>query len=299
MTKFGAVGVFGRANAGKSTLVNALVGERVSIVSRRPQTTRKRILGILTNDDCQLVFCDTPGLHDIKNKLDAYMHEEILATLKGLQAGMYLADLSDLRPEADSEYLKQLKPDKDVPIFLVLNKTDLVESEAVDKAKELYGSFYGFAGTFTLSAFSAEGKELQPLLEALRKVVPEGPFAYDPDYYTNQTEREIVEEIIREVALQNFRQEVPHSIAVQVEQFKERETGKTFVEATIYVEKEGHKKIIVGSSGEGIKRLGKIARERLNENLGRDIFLQLWVKVRANWRRDEQWVARLGYRKSR
>lgn len=299
MTKFGAVGVFGRANAGKSTLVNALVGERVSIVSRRPQTTRKRILGILTDDDCQLVFCDTPGLHDIKNKLDAYMHEEILATLKGLQAGMYLADLSDLKPEADSEYLKQLKPDKDVPIFLVLNKTDLVECEAVEKARELYSGFYGFAAIFTLSANTAEEKELEPLLKALRNVVPEGPFAYDPDYYTNQTEREIVEEVIREVALQNFRQEVPHSIAVQVEQFKERETGKTFVEATIYVEKEGHKKIIIGSSGEGIKRLGKIARERLNENLGRDIFLQLWVKVRANWRRDEQWVARLGYRKSR
>lgn len=299
MTKFGAVGVFGRANAGKSTLVNAMVGERVSIVSRRPQTTRKRILGILTTDDCQLVFCDTPGLHDIKNKLDAFMHEEILATLKGLQAGMYLADLADLRPDADSEYLKQLKPDKDIPIYLVLNKTDLVEPEAVTKARDLYSGFYGFAGIFTLSAFKAQTDELATLRLALEKVVPEGPFAYDPDYYTNQSEREIVEEVIREVALQNFRQEVPHSIAVQVEQFKERENGKTFVEATINVEKEGHKKIIIGSSGEGIKRLGQLARERLNESLGRDIFLQLWVKVRPNWRRNEQWIARLGYRKTK
>jgi len=295
MSKFGAIGVFGRANAGKSTLVNALVGERVSIVSKRPQTTRKRILGILTQDDCQLVFCDTPGLHTVKNKLDAFMHEEILATVKGLQAGMYLVDLGDIRHEEDKAYLEQLNPESGMPMFLVLNKTDLVEADRIEFAVKLYHEYYPFDKVFAVSAGKKQG--LEPLLKSLRRAVPEGPHAYDPDYYTSQTEREIVEEVVREVVLQNYFQEVPHSLAVQVEQFTERENGKTFVEATLYVEKEGHKKIIIGKGGEGIKNLGQIARQRLNSLLGRDIFLQLWIKVRANWRRDEQWIERLGYRK--
>ena len=296
MTKFGAVGVFGRANAGKSTLVNALVGERVSIVSKRPQTTRKRILGILTADECQLVFCDTPGLHAVKNKLDAYMHNEILSTVKGLQAGLYLVDLSEMKSEEDQNYLAQLSPESGMPLFLVLNKTDLVDPEVVRKAQELYSGFYRFDKVFATAAARNDG--LDVVLKALQEVVPEGPYAFDVDDYTSLSEREIVEETVREVALQRFYQEVPHSIAVQVEQFKERENGKTYVEAIIYVEKESHKKIIVGKGGDGIKALGQIARQRLNDLLGRDIFLELWIKVRENWRRDEQWIERLGYRKS-
>ncbi len=296
MTRFGAVGVFGRANAGKSTLVNALVGERVSIVSNRPQTTRKRIMGILTDNDSQLVFCDTPGLHAVKNRLDAFMHTEIMATVRGLQAGMYLVDLSDIRPEEDREYLSQLNPEASMPLFLVLNKKDLVDPAVVKKTTKVYEEFYPFARIFAISA--GKKKWLDELLVALQKAVPEGVYAYDPDFYTNQTEREIVEEVVREVALHKFHQEVPHSIAVQVEEFKERENGKTYIEATLVVEKESHKKIIIGKGGEGIKTLGKIAREKLNELLGRDIFLKLWLKVRVNWRRDDQWIARLGYRKS-
>ncbi len=296
MTKFGAVGVFGRANAGKSTLINGLVGERVSIVSKRPQTTRKRILGILTVDECQLVFCDTPGLHAVKNKLDAYMHEEILSTVKGLQSGMYLVDLSEPMPEDDQNYLAQLNPESGVPLFLVLNKADLVDEATIAKIREQYTGFYKFDRIFVTSAAKERG--LKELLAAIIEVTPEGPFAFDVDDYTSLSEREIVEETVREVALQKYYQEVPHSIAVQVEQFKERDNGKTFVEATIYVEKESHKKIIVGKGGDGIKTLGQIARQRLNELLGRDIFLQLWIKVRENWRRDEQWIERLGYRKS-
>ncbi|OGK05084.1 MAG: GTPase Era [Candidatus Riflebacteria bacterium GWC2_50_8] len=296
MTKFGAIGVFGRANAGKSTLVNALVGERVSIVSKRPQTTRKRILGILTVDECQLVFCDTPGLHAVKNKLDAFMHDEILSTVKGLQAGLYLVDLSEPKPEEDQNYLAQLSPESGMPLFLVLNKSDLIEADTIPKIQEQYASFYKFDQVFVTAA--AKGQGHAEVLAALKQVLPEGPYAYDADDYTSLSEREIVEETVREAALQQFYQEVPHSIAVQVEEFKERSNGKTFVEATIYVEKESHKKIIVGKGGDGIKNLGQIARQRLNDLLGRDIFLQLWIKVRANWRRDEQWIERLGYRKS-
>ena len=294
-TRFGAVGVFGRANAGKSTLVNALVGEVVSIVSNRPQTTRKRILGILTVNETQLVFCDTPGLHSIKNKLDAYMNDEIMSTMKGLQAGMYLVDLSDLKLDLDREYISQLDPASDMPLFLVLNKSDLVDAAKIEEAKSAYESLYPFKKVFVISA--AKKKGLKQLLNSLCRAVPKGPHAYDADDYTSLTEREIVEETIREGILRMYNQEVPHSVAVQVEQFSERENGKTYIEATLNVEREAHKKIIIGKDGEGIKKNGRIAREKLNTMLGRDIFLQLWVKVRPDWRHNDIWIQRLGYKK--
>lgn len=294
MTKFGAIGLFGRANAGKSTLVNLLVGEKVSIVSKKPQTTRKRILGILTVDDCQMVFCDTPGLHNIKNKLDKYMNDEIAATLNGLQGGLYLADLSDLMPESDKEYLSQLNPNSDTDIFLVLNKSDLVDENTINQAKETYKELYPFKEIFVVSSKKKKGH--LKIINKLKKILISGPFAFDPDYYTNQSEREIAEEIVREAILKTYHQEVPHSVAVQVDEFKERENGKTYISATLYVEKEAHKKIIIGKNGEGIKNLGSVARQKLNEMLERDIFLELWVKVRENWRQNEQWVSRLGYK---
>ncbi len=294
-TRFGAVGVFGRANAGKSTLVNALVGEVVSIVSNRPQTTRKRILGILTINETQLVFCDTPGLHSIKNKLDAYMNDEIMSTMKGLQAGLYLVDLSDIKQGLDQEYISQLDPSSDMPLFLVLNKSDLVDEDIIEETRTAYESLYPFKKSFTISAKKKKG--LKQLLNSLCRAVPKGPHAYDADDYTSQTEREIVEETIREGILRLYNQEVPHSVAVQVEQFTERENGKTYIEATLNVEKEAHKRIIIGKDGNGIKKIGRIAREKLNTMLGRDIFLQLWVKVRPDWRHDDLWIKRLGYKR--
>lgn len=294
-TRFGAVGVFGRANAGKSTLVNALVGERVSIVSNRPQTTRKRILGILTLNETQLVFCDTPGLHAIKNKLDAYMNDEIMSTMKGLQAGLYLTDLSDIQLDLDKEYISQLDPSSDMPLFMVFNKSDLVDDDKIEEAKKAYEALYPFKKCFVISA--AKKKGLKQLLNSLCRAVPKGPHAYDVDDYTNQTEREIVEETIREGILRLYNQEVPHSVAVQVEQFSERENGKTYIEATLNVEKEAHKRIIIGKDGSGIKKIGRIAREKLNTMLGRDIFLQLWVKIRPDWRHNDLWIKRLGYKR--
>ena len=294
-TRFGAVGVFGRANAGKSTLVNALVGERVSIVSNRPQTTRKRILGILTLNETQLVFCDTPGLHAIKNKLDAYMNVEIMSTMKGLQAGLYLTDLSDIQLDLDKEYISQLDPSSDMPLFMVFNKSDLVDDDKIEEAKKAYEALYPFKKSFVISA--AKKKGLKQLLNSLCRAVPKGPHAYDVDDYTNQTEREIVEETIREGILRLYNQEVPHSVAVQVEQFSERENGKTYIEATLNVEKEAHKRIIIGKDGSGIKKIGRIAREKLNTMLGRDIFLQLWVKIRPDWRHNDLWIKRLGYKR--
>lgn len=296
MKKFAAVGVFGRANAGKSTLVNALVGEQVSIVSKRPQTTRKRILGILTQNDAQLVFCDTPGLHRIKNRLDAYMQEEIVSTMRGLQLGLYLVDLADIEAEEDQDYLSQLKTDEDCPMILVLNKTDLVSEDILAEAEKTYAEFFSFDHVFKISA--KEKLNIDQLLEKLIELAPDGPHAFDAEMYTSQSEREIVEEVIREIALKKYRQEIPHSMAVQVEQFKERENGKTFIEAVIHVEKDGQKKIVIGSGGRDIKELGLLAREKLNSLLERDIFLELWVKVRSDWRKSDSWIERLGYTKS-
>lgn len=295
-TRFGAIGVFGRANAGKSTLVNALVGERVSIVSNRPQTTRRRVLGILTRGPDQFVFCDTPGLHAIKNQLDAFMAAEIEATLSGLQGAMYLVDATDASPEEDVRYLSQLLQQMDCPVVLVINKIDKIrdkKAEVIARLEESYVAMAPFAAMFPVSA--GERKGLKPLQEHLNTWLLPGPHGFAPDFYTSQTEREIVEEIIREEILHRYFHEVPHSVAVVIEEFTEKENGKTFIAADLYLEKDSHKKILIGAGGKGIKDLGTAARKRLGDQLGRDIFLQLWVKIRPNWRRDEQWVRRMGY----
>lgn len=295
-TTFGAIGVFGRANSGKSTLVNALVGEKVSIVSKRPQTTRRRIMGILTDGPAQVVFCDTPGLHAIRNKLDAFMAREIESTAEGLQGAMYLVDMTDVKPEEDESYLKDLQSrlGRDTPLYLVLSKIDERKKADPDGVVKTYEALAKFASNFSVSA--EKGTGLDKLKKAIFGLLVPSPHAYDADLFTSQTEREIAEETIREVILEKYYHEVPHSVAVLVEQFKERESGKTFIEAHLVIERESHRKILLGHEGEGIKTIGSLARERLNGILGRDIYLQLWVKVRPNWRKQDAWVRRLGYR---
>jgi GTPase len=293
-SRFGAIGVFGRANAGKSTLVNALVGETVSIVSARPQTTRRRIMGVLTLGQDQIVFCDTPGLHEVRNRLDAFMMGEIQATITGLQAGLFLVDGTDPNTEADAAYLKDLVPAAGLPLLLVINKIDQIGPAQARQLATTYATLHPFDGQFAVSART--GKGLEGLLEVVRAHLAAGPHAYGSDLYTTQTEREIAAEVIRGIILETYYHEVPHSATVQIEEFKERETGKTFIHADIYLERDSHKKILIGADGSGIKTLGTIARERLNEQLGRDIYLELWVKVRPGWRKDEEWVRRLGYR---
>ncbi|HEY9069585.1 MAG TPA: GTPase Era [Candidatus Ozemobacteraceae bacterium] len=295
-TTFGAIGVFGRANAGKSTLVNALVGEKVSIVSKRPQTTRRRILGILTRGEAQMVFCDTPGLHAIKNRLDAFMAREIEATAEGLQGALYLVDLTDVRVEEDEAHLRDLQGwlGREIPLFLVLTKLDATKKADPAKTAESYAGLAPFAGVFRVS--SERGTGLGELQNAIAGLLVPSPHAYEADLFTTQTEREIVEETIREVILETYYHEVPHSVAVVVEEFKERPNGKTFIEAHLVIERESHRKILLGREGSGLKSVGSIARERLNGILGRDIYLQLWVKVRPNWRKQDAWVRNLGYR---
>jgi len=293
--RFGVIGVFGRANAGKSTLVNALVGERVSAVSAKPQTTRRRILGILTEGGNQVVFCDTPGFHPIRNKLDAFMDGEIRSTIAGLQGALFLIDALDYDPDEDARLLGEIAAKAQVPLYLVVNKIDLVDPKLLDGIVEVYGKLAGFAGNVRISA--REGKGLEPLRQLVFSLLIAGEHAFAADDYTDQTEREIVEDVVREAILERYYHEIPHSVAVMVEEFKERDNGKTWVQVNIFLEKDSQKRILIGTGGKGIKELGVVARQRLNQQLGRDIFLELWVKVRRQWRRSEEWVRRMGYSK--
>ncbi len=292
--RFGAIGVFGLPNCGKSSLVNALVGEAVSIVSPRPQTTRRRVMGILTVGTDQMAFCDTPGLHRPRNKLDEFMAAEVDSTLEGLHAGLYLVDLGSPRPDEDSSFLKAISGRLDGPLFLVFNKRDLVKDAQLGQIAQSYEGLASFAGEFQVSALKGTG--LKELLRRLREVIPPGPHGFSEDDYTSLTEREIAEEVIREEMLKLYRHEIPHSTAVVIEEFKERENGKTYIEANLFLEKESQKRIVIGRDGTALKTIGTNARERLNHILGRDIFLQLWVKVRAGWRKSAEWVRRLGYK---
>ncbi|MBF0409202.1 MAG: GTPase Era [Candidatus Riflebacteria bacterium] len=292
-TKFGYIGVFGRANAGKSTLVNSLVEADVSIVSPRPQTTRKRILGIITRDVSQIVFCDTPGLHPVKNKLDSFMNSEIASVPDNICAGLYLIDSFKPVLSEDSQYIDQLFSTRKVPLIGILTKTDLSKPPQLNEVLESVLGMKKFQTVLAISALKTKG--IGALWETILPLVPEGPHCFPEDDYTTQTEREICEEIIRQEVLNRYFQEVPHSVAVTIEEFKERDSGKTFVSAVLNVEKEGHKKIIIGKNGDNLKALGVSAREKLNSQLGRDIYLELWVKVRHNWRKSEDWIRKLGY----
>jgi GTP-binding protein Era len=291
--KFGTIGVLGRTNAGKSTLVNALVGEKVSIVSARPQTTRRRIMGVLTVGSCQMVFCDTPGLHAVRNRLDAFMESVIQETISGLQGALFLVDSASPYSDEDRVFLESLFRTADFPVALCLTKSDLSSPEDRRKLLAAYKVLGPFATVFEIS--SLKGTQLKHLRKEILTWLPDGPFAYDEEYFTASSEREIAAECIRESALHLYSHEIPHSLAVLIEDFKDREQGKTFVQANLYVERESQKKIIIGAGGAGIKRLGSMARAELKRILGRDIFLELWVKVRPNWRRDADLVKQMGY----
>ncbi|MBI3038751.1 GTPase Era [bacterium] len=293
--KFGSIAVLGRTNAGKSSLINAFVGEKVSIVSNHPQTTRRKTLGILTRASVQIAFCDTPGFHPKRNKLDGRMEEEILESLEGVDGALYLIDASDPNSKEDANFLSSVQCLRKIPLSFVFNKIDLLEENQLSKIKEHYKGKEFSCANFFVSVTEKRG--LGEVLNHIIKWLPFGDFGYDPDIFTSSSEREIVEEIIREGILNQCYHEVPHSVAVVVSDFVERENGKTWIRAEIYLERESQKKILIGSSGSMIKQLGTNARKQLNHLLGRDIFLELWVKVRLKWRNQENWISRLVFKK--
>jgi GTP-binding protein Era len=286
--------VVGRPNVGKSTLVNALVGQKVGIVSPKPQTTRSRILGILTRPDAQIIFVDTPGVHRPHHKLGEAMVADATRALPDADVVLFIVDGSVPPTNEDHMVAGLIRQQTGASIILVLNKMDLLPIEKVERHTEDYWALVPERRDWMMTT-ATEGVNLDKLLERIVDALPEGPPYYPSDQVTDQTEREIAAEMVREQVLRHTRQEVPHAVAVVVEEFKERENDVVYISANIYVEKRSQKGIIIGRKGQMLRKIGAAARQEIERMTGGRIYLDLWVKVRKDWRRDEEELRRLGY----
>lgn len=291
--KSGFISIVGRPNVGKSTLMNQLIGEKVAIMSNKPQTTRNRIQTVLTKEDFQAVFIDTPGIHTPKNKLGEFMVKSAMTTLNEVDIVFYLVEADPFIGKVDQEIIERLKH-IETPVFLCINKIDSVSKEVVLETIEAYRKAYDFKEIIPISAY--EGTNLQALFKLLPTYLPEGPQFFPSDMLTDQPERQIVAEIIREKALHLLDKEIPHGIAVEIDTMKKREEGHIVdIEATIVCERESHKRIIIGKQGQMIKAIGTKARYDVERLLGSKIYLTLWVKIKKNWRDSDFLIKNYGY----
>ncbi|NLY66928.1 MAG: GTPase Era [Tissierellia bacterium] len=294
MYKSGFVTVIGRPNVGKSTLLNQIIGEKISIVSDKPQTTRNKIQLIYTEENFQIVFLDTPGIQMPRNKLGEYMLKISRQTLEEVDIITFMVDESMEVGRLDKYIINELKGIK-TPIILLINKIDKISKEEVNKLIEKYEKMGMFKEIIPISAI--KGENINLYVEALKKLLPEGPQYFPADMVTDQPERFIISEIIREKALENLSEEVPHGIFVEIERISKRENKELIdVNALIYCEKESHKGIIIGKNGRMLKAIGKSARTEIEKLLGSQVNLQLWVKVEKNWRERESKVRYFGYK---
>jgi GTP-binding protein Era len=300
----GFVAVVGKPNVGKSTLMNAYLGQKVAIVSPKPQTTRDRLLGILTlvrerGDlaDAQIVFVDTPGIHKPLHKLGKYMVETAVRAIPDADVVLFLVDVSRPPNDEDRQIAEILQQRGTVPVLLVLNKADLVNAEQEDANARAYQELGQFEEALAVSAL--HGDNLEALLQATIERLPLGPRYYPEDQVTDQQTRFIAAELVREQVLHHIRQEIPYSVAVIVDQFKRRSEEMTYISANIFVERDTQKAIVLGQGGRMIKRIGKDARRQIEELIGTRVYLELWVKVRKKWRQDERELQRMGYSMSR
>ena len=283
-TKSGFVSLTGRPNVGKSTLMNQLLGEKVAITSRKPQTTRNRIQGVYTEDDTQIVFIDTPGIHQAEHKLGEYMNEAANRTIGDVDFVCLLVEAGMPR-NGDLDVIKQLKKSH-APTILVINKIDKVSKDELIKSIDAFRTLYDFEEIVPVSAL--EGKNCDELMRVIKSKMPEGPFFFPEDMLTDQPERQIVAEMIREKALKLLEREIPHGIAVVIDSFKERSRQNLVdIDATIICERESHKPIIIGKHGATIKEIGTQARVEIEKMLGIHVNLRLWVKVKERWRDSE------------
>ena len=286
MFKSGFVAIVGRPNVGKSTLLNSLAGQKIAIVSNKPQTTRTAIKGIINREDAQIIFTDTPGIHKPKNKLGEKMAETIDESMSDVDVILYLIEGTDKGIGLANEFILNKVIEQKTKAILVINKVDLVNKENLLELIKVYSEKHNFEAIIPISAKKNDG--VDTLLKKIVELLPEGPAYYDTEEWTDQTERQIIEETIREKALRCLNDEVPHGIAVEVITMKKRENKDLYdIEATIYCEKKPHKGIIIGKDGAMLKRIGERARRDIEEMLGAQANLQLWVKVKEDWRDNE------------
>ncbi|MCI0519742.1 MAG: GTPase Era [Chloroflexi bacterium] len=290
----GFAAVLGKPNVGKSSLLNALLGQKIAAVTPRPQTTRKRQMGILTLEGAQVVFVDTPGVHQPRHKLGEAMNQEALATLEECDLILFIVDGGGPPDEEDRLLAKHLAAlSRPIPALLLMNKCDLVAPDDLPARLEAYQALLPQAALLPISA--RRGDNLDHLLDAILERLPGGAPFFAEDQVTDLYERDLAADLIREAALILLRDEVPHGIAIRIDQFTERAGGGAYIEATLFVEKESHKGIVIGAGGGMLKQIGAAARHEIEAMSGRSIFLSLRVKVRKNWRDDEKVLHWFGY----
>ncbi|MBP3964194.1 MULTISPECIES: GTPase Era [Paenibacillus] len=289
----GFVAIIGRPNVGKSTLINEVIGQKIAIMSDKPQTTRNKIHGVYTKDNSQIVFLDTPGIHKPTSKLGDFMVKSAVGTLGEVDAALFLIDASEGLGGGDRFIIEALKKVK-TPVFLIMNKIDKIEPEALLPLIVQYKDLYDFAEIIPISAL--QGSNVNTLLKVLSSYLPEGPQYYPADQITDHPEQFVCAELIREKILHLTREEVPHSIAVAIENMKVQENGVVNIGAVIYVERDSQKGIVIGKQGALLKQVGKEARRDIETLLGSRVFLELWVKVKKDWRNQERVLKDLGFR---
>lgn len=293
MFKSGFVSIIGRSNVGKSTFLNRIIGERISIVSSRPQTTRNNIKFIYTDDRMQCIFIDTPGIQKPKNKLGEFMLDSATSAFKDVDIITYIVDNSGVIGENEKFIISKLK-EEEKPIVLLINKTDIISEERTQEIIKTFNEFGIFDVILPISALT--GRNIEEYFENIYKMLPEGPKYYDEEEITDQSVRSICAEIVREKSLLFLQEEVPHGINVEINKFKKREDRELYdIEATILVEKKSHKGIVIGKGGEMIKKIGMTARQDMETFLEAQVNLRLWVKIDPDWRNNINRLQNFGY----
>lgn len=294
MFKSGFVSIIGRPNVGKSTLTNRLIGEKLSIISSKPQTTRNAIKAIVNTDDSQIIIIDTPGIHKPKTKLGEYMVKLAEGTLNEVDIILFLVEATDRIPGAGDLYIiEQLKSVK-TPVILIINKIDLVKKEELPETIKNFSQLLDFRAVVPISATSGDGTDI--VIEEIKKLLPEGPKYFPDDVITDQPERMLAAELIREKILELLSDEVPHGTGIEIISFRERKDRDMIdIEANIYCERESHKGIIIGKQGAMLKKIGTLARVEMENLFGVKVFLKLWVKVKPDWRNSASMLKTLGY----
>lgn len=292
--KSGFISIIGRPNVGKSTFMNKVLGQKIAIMSDKPQTTRNKVQGVYTKDNAQMIFIDTPGIHKPKHELGEHMMKVAHNTLRETEVILFLVNVAEEIGRGDEFIIDMLK-NATTPIILVLNKIDLVHPDQLIEQIDVYKDKLNFSDIVPISAL--QGNNIERLLEVIESHLPSGPMYYPADRVTDHPEHFIVSELIREKALHLTSQEIPHAIGVEVEKMKaENENDKVHVQATIFVERESQKGMVIGKGGKMLKEIGKLSRVDIEHLLGSKVYLELWVKVQKDWRNKKNFIRGLGYK---